>query len=336
MAAYEQRPAQPDTAVRGIDVLRIVVAGWQLSLRSTHTRAGYSSDFVDWMGFCETAGLDVLRSPRRAHVDAWVHQLKGRLVRGKPLSQATIGRRLATVSSFYGYTVTEGPDLLGRDRYLALGLIDHNPAANVRRPEIDKSPTVRGLAKGELRDLLAAARDAGHRDEAVVCLLGLNGLRVSSVCTAEVTGLTQHGTHRILTYWLKRDRTAKTALAPRTAAAIDAHLADRDCGVFPEQDQPSGRPLMLASDGSPLDRFKVARIITRLARAAGLPDPDSITPHSCRRAFITHARHAGATPEQVQDAADHRDPRTTRRYQQADDRIESAPTYLLQDYLDQP
>jgi integrase/recombinase XerD len=118
-------------------------------------------------------------------------------------------------------------------------------------------------------------------------------------------------------------------LAPDTLTAIDGHHADRDADRHPELLTPgSPRPLVVADQGGRLNRYQVTRIVARLARAASLPDPAKVTPHSCRRAFITHARRAGATPEQVQDAADHKDPRTTRRYQAADDRLEHAPTYL--------
>ena len=55
-------------------------------------------------------------------------------------------------------------------------------------------------------------------------------------------------------------------------------------------------------------------MVRRIARRASLDGAGEISPHSLWVAFITGAREAGAPLEDVQDAAGHADPRTTRRY----------------------
>lgn len=55
-------------------------------------------------------------------------------------------------------------------------------------------------------------------------------------------------------------------------------------------------------------------MIRRLVRRAALDGAGEICPHSLRVAFITGTREAGVPLEDVQDAAGHADPRTTRRY----------------------
>jgi hypothetical protein len=54
------------------------------------------------------------------------------------------------VSSFYSYVLGEGADLLGEQVYAGLGALDHNPAGNVHRPDVDKTPEGRGLNRQEL------------------------------------------------------------------------------------------------------------------------------------------------------------------------------------------
>lgn len=49
----------------------------------------------------------------------------------------------------------------------------------------------------------------------------------------------------------------------------------------------------------------------------GLPRASGMSPHSLRHTFITLALDAGAALRDVQDAAGHADPRTTRRYDRA-------------------
>jgi Site-specific recombinase XerD len=44
---------------------------------------------------------------------------------------------------------------------------------------------------------------------------------------------------------------------------------------------------------------------------------------------VTHALDAGAALHVVQDFADHKDPRTTRRYDRRRNRLASSPTYTL-------
>jgi len=75
-----------------------------------------------------------------------------------------------------------------------------------------------------------------------------------------------------------------------------------------------------------LDRTRRSRLayttafaqIRRLARKAGIPAANQITPHSLRHTFRHRGSLAAGVPLQdVQDAAGHRDPRTTRRYDEA-------------------
>ena len=52
----------------------------------------------------------------------------------------------------------------------------------------------------------------------------------------------------------------------------------------------------------------------RLARRAGLPAANRLSPHSLRHSAITAALNVGVPFRDAQDLAGHADPRTTRRY----------------------
>jgi len=56
------------------------------------------------------------------------------------------------------------------------------------------------------------------------------------------------------------------------------------------------------------------KLLQRLAKRAGIQAAASITPHSLRHTFITEVLAAGSPLQDVQDAAGHADPRTTRAY----------------------
>ena len=81
------------------------------------------------------------------------------------------------------------------------------------------------------------------------------------------------------------------------------------------------------------------KLIQRLAKRAGIAAAASITPHSLRHTFVTEALAAGVPLQDVQDAAGHADPRTTRRYDRSRHNLDRHPTYVLAAHLrrhDQP
>ena len=85
----------------------------------------------------------------------------------------------------------------------------------------------------------------------------------------------------------------------------------------------------MTSTGARIDRHGVFRLIRRLAREAGIPAADRLSPHSLRHAFATAARDEGIPLEDVQDAMGHADPRTTRRYDRDRHNLDRDPAYTL-------
>jgi len=243
---------------------------------------------------------------RRADVDAYAGAL-----REAGASPATISRRLATLSGYYGYAVDDQ-------------LIDRSPTTRVRRPKVGEHAVSTGLSRDELTALVTAAQTDGPRSLVAVLLLGLNGLRVSEVCTAVAEGLSTERGHRVLTIVRKGGRTARVPLAPRTSQAIDELLAGRTHG-----------PLLPTRTGRAMDRHAVWRLLRRLATTAVPDKAGSLHPHDLRHAFVTLALDTGASLRDVQDAAGHADPRTTRRYDRARHNLDRHPTYTLAGLLTQ-
>jgi integrase len=148
----------------------------------------------------------------------------------------------------------------------------------------------------------------------------LNGLRVSEACAAEVVDLGVERAHRVLAVIGKGGQRTLVPLAPLTVRAIDAALGGRTDG-----------PLLVSNNGGRLDRHDAARIVARLARRAGLTK--HITPHSLRHTMVTLALDAGVSLRDVQDAARHADPRTTRRYDRARHAFDRHATYTLAAFI---
>jgi site-specific recombinase XerD len=262
------------------DPALLAAAGFLAGYGGT-TRVGYTIDLRNYWAWCEQHQLPIFDA-RRAHIELYVRSLEDH-----GYARSTNGRRLSTVASFYRWCTDE--ELLAR-----------NPAANVRRPKISQDSTTLGLDRQELGQFLVEAGLAGGRDHALACLLGLNGLRVSEACNADIENLGFERGHHTLLVDRKGGKRALIPLAPRTYRAVALTIDEREAG-----------PILLGNKGR-LDRFEAYRIVRRLAKQAGIAH--KVHPHCLRHAFITAALDAGVPLRDVQEAASHSDPRTTSRY----------------------
>ncbi len=294
----------PNDSVLSISRLGLfgeVAVGFLLGYDKAHTRSAYQSDLSCFTSWCARMGIDPL-AVKRVHLDGYARSLE---VEG--LASSSVARRLSVISGLFRYAYEEG-------------YVTRDPAVHVRRPRVgDDSPTL-GLDLTEARRFLDAAETASPRDHVLVCLLLLNGLRVSEVCTAHVTDLSSERGHRVLKVARKGGRRDLVPLAPRTLSAVDEHLGGRTDGF-----------LVLANDGGPLNRFQATRAIRRLSRAADITK--HISPHSLRHTAVTLALDAGVPLRDVQDMVGHADPRTTRRYDRARKSLDRHATYTLASYL---
>lgn len=279
----------------------VVVMAWLASLRSANTRAAYGSDLTRFREFLTAEGWPEDQVSRPV-VDAFATSMEH-----ADLSPATIARRLSALASFYDYC-------------LDAGLIAASPVDRVKRPTVAGDSPRLGLDRDEAAALLDAAESGGPRDHALVCLLLLNGLRVSEALGLTLADLDEERGHRIIRIKGKGGRTRTAPLAPRTQDAIAAQVGSRSDGA-----------LLLGEDGEAMNRHQAARAVRRLARAAGITK--TISPHSLRHTMVTISLDAGVPLHVVQDAAGHLSPETTRRYDRARHALDGHATYALAQHL---
>jgi site-specific recombinase XerD len=279
---------------------RLALAGF-LAGYTGLTREAYALDLRQYASWCQQNHLPLFQA-RRADIECFARDLEAR---GR--ARATITRRLCTIAGFYRYAVEEE-------------LLEHSPAAHVRRPRLDYESHATGLDRNELGALLVAAGLGLPAEHALISLLALNGLRVSEATGADIQALSVERGHRTLVITRKGGKVATIPLAPRTARAIDLAVGERSDG-----------PLFLAPDGRRLDRHGAARIVRRVAGRAQITKP--VGPHTLRHAFITAALDAGVPLRDVQDAASHADPRTTMRYDRARGSLGRHATYIVAAFL---
>ena len=164
--------------------------------------------------FCADHGVDPLTA-RRPHVDAWVRTLEK-----SGLRPASVGRRLAAVSSWYGMLVTEQ-------------VVAATPTEHVRRPKISDEGETPGRTRGELSQLLAAAAEFGSpRSVALLSLLAHTGLRIGEALTRGVEHRAHDRGHRIMKLQRKGGRGGRTILAAPVVRVLDEYLGDRTTGPY--------------------------------------------------------------------------------------------------------
>jgi len=289
---------------------------WLLNRRlADHTRAAYRRDVGSWLDWCAARGLDPLAASF-LDVNGYARVLESTVDSrsGRPLSPATVARKLSGLSSWYAFLAK-------------LGAVPANPVGGADRPRVarDHSATV-GLTGPEVDALLAAAElvdgPAAARHRAVLTVLADLGLRVGELVGLDVDDIGYERGHRSVRFTGKGGKPRRRALTPASAAALDAYLATRD-------PVPASGPLFVTRTGARIDDHAVFRLVRRVARDAGIASWARISPHSLRHAFATAAREEGVPLEDVQDAMGHADPRTTRRYDRDRHNLDRDPAYAI-------
>lgn len=292
------------------DHLAHVVAARFLIGHASTTRAAYRRDLLHYFEWCARHDVPVLDAARST-IDTYARDLAERPQgpRHRPMSRATVARRLSTLSGFYRYALSED-------------VITKSPVAHVRRPRMDSDSPTMGLDRSEAKALLAASRDHGPRATALIALLIHDGLRISEALGADVEDVTTVRGHRVLAITRKGGARRHVVLNGAVCDALDTYLIDRTSG-----------PLFSTRTGGRYDRSDAWRLVRRIAADAGLEHADRLSPHSLRHTFVTLAREAGVPLEDVQDAAGHTDPRTTRRYDRGRHNLDRSPAHALGAFL---
>lgn len=273
-----------------------IAIAFLLGCHAATTRDAYARDLAHWFVWLDRQAVLPLAVSRVA-IDRYQQSLDG-------AQPTTVRRRLACLSGFYEYAREEGA-------------IDKNPVARVARPRVPDTVSTLGLSKPRARQLIRAARTTGPRELLLVLLLLHLGLRVSEAVGADIADIAEEQGHPILRIRGK-GQGAKSARVPLNAAvhaAVTAAQADRDAG-----------PLLLSPRGSRMTRQYAGKTIKQIGVQIGQPQ---LHPHALRHTFVTLSLNEGVSLRDVQDAARHADPRTTRRYDRDRHSLARHPTHRL-------
>lgn len=174
------------------------------------SREHTESDLRVFLTWCQERQLAPLKAQRH-DLELYLRWLQD-VRRFKP---STVSRRLSVVAGFYRTCVIDG-------------VLEHSPADYVRRPSVPpESPTL-GLTHLQFEAMLTAARESTNPyDFALVCLLGLLGLRIFETVGADIDDLGEEHGHRVLRVRGKGGKVVLVPLPPAVSRAVDRAASDR-------------------------------------------------------------------------------------------------------------
>jgi integrase/recombinase XerD len=134
------------------------------------------------------------------------------------------------------------------------------------------------------KNACANYRPTAARDRAIILLLLDTGLRATELCTTTIANVEQR--RRLIKVFGKGAKERTIPFSSQTGQAIWHYLATRDQETTHVDD-----PLFITTNGSPLDRHQLRRLLGRLAKATDIKD---IYPHRFRHTFaINFLRNGG-------------------------------------------
>ncbi len=217
----------------------------------------------------------------------------------------TVRRRLAALSSLFTQLVK-------------FGVVEVTPVREAERPKVNRREGVTpAFSQEQARAILDAPHPEtamGRRDRAILSVGLQVGFRRAEIASLKVRDLHSNRGYDSLRVVRKGGKKGSLAINPQTARRIRDYLEVAGHGDDPEG--PLFRPVKGNRKGQSSRRhltpIMVYRIIQKYARGIGLER--GYAAHSMRATFITTALENGTSLEDVQLAAGHADPSTTKLY----------------------
>ncbi|MDH3686390.1 MAG: tyrosine-type recombinase/integrase [Myxococcales bacterium] len=263
---------------------------------SEHTRRAYATDLRQLAGFLGPAAEPATVGPDE--VRAFLADCHGRL------SPATVGRKLASLRSFFAHLVREG--VRGADPSLGIP----GPRQPRRLPRPLSVDDCHALADAPPQRPGAGADEdspGSLRDHAIVELLYGAGLRVAELCGLDRGAIDVHrGRVRVL------GKGGRERVVPLPAGAHEAVAAHLGAGGDPQVPAFVALRARRGEEPRRLGARDVRRILLRLARDANVAD--RVHPHRLRHSYATHLLDMGADLREIQELLGHRSLSTTQKY----------------------
>jgi integrase/recombinase XerC len=271
-----------------VDQWRIDDFASALTSLSDNTVTSYVSDLRLFETWCARSDLVDPARVTRATIRRYLAHLTTR-----QFARRTMARKIAAVRRYFKWAVANNIAELDPTSGVSV------PAGNGRLPRV--------LDGREVTGLLETSPDADEpewrrcRDDAVLEVLYGSGLRVSELCSLEMSSLAL--AVGAATVWGKGGKERRVPLSEYAVRSLRRWIEVRPEVVTVDQ----GDALFGNEVGKRLAPRDVRRIVDRRS-------PTPTHPHALRHSFATHLLDGGADLRAVQELLGHADVATTQRY----------------------
>jgi site-specific recombinase XerD len=274
---------------------------WLASRKSARTRRAYQTDVAHFMATFGISTPEELRRVDHRAVIAWERRMREE--EGKEAT--TVRRRLAALSSLFAHLVK-------------FGVVETNPVRDVERPAVNRREGMTlAFSQKQARRMLDTPKEdtvLGLRDRAILSVGLQVGFRRAEIAGLKVGDFHMNRGYDSLKVVRKGGKKGSLAIHPQAAQRLRDYL-DK-AGHKDDLEGPLFRPVRGNREGQDERRHLhpdvIDRILRKYAKRIGLDRGYSA--HSMRATFITTALDNGASLEDVQRAAGHADPSTTKLY----------------------
>jgi integrase/recombinase XerC len=220
-----------------------------------------------------------------AHILAWAHGIGAS---GREPSSATVGARIACLSSYFRFLIR-------------MNIASSNPCDALERPKNIPSPA-RGLTAEQIRQLLAVVPDSvtGRRDRALLLTFVLTGRRRTEVVGLTAGDISLDGETAFYSYRGKGGKRGRRELPRPAHEALRATLTD--VGLDLASMEPTASLWQAGAGPGGVTGSTFYGRFRRYLRAAGLA-PAGL--HILRHSAAKLRRDAGASIEAVSSFLDH-------------------------------
>jgi integrase/recombinase XerD len=219
----------------------------------------------------------------------------------KPLSPARHGTYVAVVRSLYDFLAQEGKVL----KSPALGLQSPKLARRIHRDILNPEELKRLLSRPDRNNA------SGLRDEVILHILSLSGLRVTELCQLDCENVNPVERELIVRKGKgRKDRL--TFISTSTRKVLELYLKNAR-PVLVSDKTPA---LFINNQGNRIAPYEVRALLKQYASQARIAK--HLTPHSLRRTFCTLLLQFGMNLKAIADLAGHASLKTTAKYTKVD------------------
>lgn len=263
---------------------------------SPHTVKAYMSDICQFNSFLAVKARDVK-----------IGEIDHLAVRGyigslyKKEKKSSIGRKLASIRSFFDYMIKKG-------------YLENNPARMVSLPKPEKVlPCFISVDEAfALMDKPKGPSFIHIRDRAILETLYSCGLRVSELVGLDMDNINLRDS--ILRVTGKGNKERIAPIGEKAVRALEEYVKEKfkaQSSKFKVKEEKK-EPLFVNIRGGRLTQRSVERFVKKYT--AGIASGKRVTPHSLRHTFATHLLDNGADLRGIQEMLGHASLSTTQKY----------------------